>query len=125
MSPKEASVGGLRDPSGGITLKEDSLSTNYENNTTTYDQKNVSNSIQHKFPRVEGCALRNSRHHQPHQYLHTTYRNTFAEERKKVLQHVEDSLPSVVQRMEGANMRIHGFTVAGQAANELLNSWGR
>jgi hypothetical protein len=45
-------------------------------------------------------------------------------ERREVLQSVEDTLPRVVEIMEAANIRINGFSVAGQVANELSQSWG-
>ena len=45
------------------------------------------------------------------------------EERLKVLKRMEDILPNVVGSMEAANIRIHGFSVAGQMTNELSQSW--
>ena len=51
--------------------------------------------------------------------------SSFAAERRKILQMLEDSLPHVVKSMDSANIRIHGFSVAGQAADELLQSWGK
>jgi hypothetical protein len=51
--------------------------------------------------------------------------SSFVAERRKILQMLEDSLPHVVKSMDSANVRIHGYSVAGQAADELLQSWGK